>query len=67
MKLYIYNKNGKCIKAISGVKSHGIKTMFLGCPVRQVLMFKHEHGDGNIDLVNGMTFALYEEKKGRWY
>lgn len=67
MKLYIYDKNGKQIKEFKNIKSHGLKTMFLGSPARQVLMFKHEHGDGNIDLINGMTFALYNEKKGKVY
>lgn len=27
------------------------RTMFLGSPARQVLMFEHEYGDGNIDLL----------------
>lgn len=67
MKLYIYDKNGKQIKEVKNVKPHCFKTMLLGSPTRQVLMFKHEHGDGCIDLINGMTFALYDERKGKVY
>ena len=56
----IYDKDGKKMKEIKDVKPHGLKTMYLGSPRRQVLMFNHGAGfDGSIDMVNGMTFALY--------
>lgn len=59
MTLYIYDKDGKRIKTFTDVKPHGLKTMFLGYPKRQVLMFNHKFGCGSIDIVNGMTFGLY--------
>ena len=59
MILQIYDKNGKQIKEFKDVKAHGLKTMYLGSPLRQVLMFRHKFGNGSIDIINGMTFSLY--------
>ena len=61
MKLMIYDKNGNQIKEFKNVKAHGLKTMYLGYPLRQVFMFQHECGDGLIDIAHGMTFALYKD------
>ena len=63
MTLMIYDKDGKKVKEFQNVNPHGLKTMYLGSPQRQVLMFKHGDGfNGSIDIVNGMTFALYNQR-----
>ena len=63
MKLMIYDKDGRQIKKFKNVKAHSLKTIYLGSPLRHVLMFQHGFGDGSIDIVNGMTFALYNGDK----
>lgn len=67
-KIHIYTSSGKLERTFKNVEINKIRTMFLGIPKRQVLMFNYKTSYGgieyrSIDLIDGRTFTIFKDKE----